>query len=126
MEMVLSYIFYYSEISNSTTRATFVMDFQSTSTITNAILLNRFVDFYTVTATTMSSAAVTEDNNNNSTGNITDAEATQGNKVKLFITARICGKVMFYTCLSFCPWRGVYPSMPHRSHDRALYKHMHC
>ena len=60
------------------------MDFQSTSTVTNAILRNRFVDFYTVTATTMSSAAVTEDNNNNSTANTTSAETIQGNKVKFF------------------------------------------
>ena len=60
------------------------MDFQSTSTVTNAILRNRFVNFYTVTATTMSPGAVTEDNNNNSTANTTSAETIQGNKVKVF------------------------------------------
>ena len=69
---------YFSEISNTTTRATFVMDFQSTSTITNAILSNQFVEFYTVTTAAVGTAAVTEENNNNSTANTTVAGTRQG------------------------------------------------
>ena len=87
---------YHSEISNTTTRATFVMDFQSTSTVTNAILRNQFVDFYTVTATTMSPAAVTGENNSNSTANTTDAEIMQGNKVKFFIVEVSSGQQFKY------------------------------
>ena len=67
------------ETSNTATKGTFVVDFESTSTISQTVLLNQFVSYFPVPTTVMTTTSVTMDNDN-STANTTAAiaETTPG------------------------------------------------